>query len=77
MREADIVIRKITVGLQQVKNEAPSQQARTCSGVQVLANSQRWFKIERRACTRFVMLCGRCTAVRERCGCLSVWVKFY
>ncbi len=49
----------------------------TCSGVQVLANSQRWFKIERRNLGPFAMLSVGCTVFRESYGCLSVWVKSY
>ena len=43
-----------------------------CSTVQVLANSQRGFKIGRRRHRLFAMFGDRCTSSRERCGCLSV-----
>jgi len=49
----------------------------TCSGGQVLANSQRWFKFERRSFIAFAMLSDGCTVSRECLGCPSVWVKFY
>jgi hypothetical protein len=49
----------------------------TCSSGQVLANSQRWFKIEQPKLSRFAMLSGGCIVFRESSGCLSVWVRFY
>jgi hypothetical protein len=49
----------------------------TCSGGQVLANSERWYKMERRSKGRFVMLSGGCIVFRESYGCQSVWVRFY
>ncbi len=66
------LFRKIATERWQVKVESLSEEALACPGVQVLANSQRWVKIERRRIRRFAMFGGRCTAVRECSGCPSV-----
>jgi hypothetical protein len=66
------LFRKIATERWQVKVESLSEEALACPGVQVLANSQRWVKIERRRIRPFAMFGGRCTAVRECSGCPSV-----
>ncbi len=66
------LFRKIAAETRQVKVETLSGETFACPGVQVLANSQRWVKIERRRLRPFAMLGGRCTAVRECSGCPSV-----
>jgi hypothetical protein len=66
------LFRKIATQRWQVKVASLPQEAFACPGVQVLANSQRWVKIERRRIRAFAMFGGRCTAVRECSGCPSV-----
>jgi hypothetical protein len=67
---------KIATPWEQVKKEALSRGAGACSRGQVLANSQRWFKIERHGVRRFAMLSGRSFGFRECYGCPSVWAKY-
>jgi hypothetical protein len=66
----------IAMGKRQVKNETLYQAPASCSCVQVLHNSQRWFKFERRVAGLFAMVSFRCTVFRECCGCPSVWAKY-
>lgn len=69
------LFRKIAAETRQVKVEtlsAPSGESFACPGGQVLANSQRWVKIERRPLRPFAMFGGGCTAARECSGCPSV-----
>jgi hypothetical protein len=66
------LFRTISTPCGQVKNTTLSFLSVPCSTVQVLANSQRWFKIRRRRHSLFAMFGVRCTSSRERCGCLSV-----
>ena len=66
------LFRTISTPCGQVKNATLSFLSIPCSTVQVLANSQRWFKIRRRRHSLFAMFGVRCTSSRERCGCLSV-----
>jgi len=66
------LFRTISTPRGQVKNAYLSFHSVPCSTVQVLANSQRWFKIEPRRHSLFAMFGVRCTSSRERCGCLSV-----
>src|ERR1700730_2070902 len=61
------LLRTISTGCGQVKNTTLSLLPRTCSTVQVLANSQRGFKIGRRKHSLFAMFGVRCTSSRERC----------
>src|SRR5208337_4787435 len=67
---------KIATPWEQVKNQTLSRGVGACSGVQVLANSQRWFKIERHGVRPFAMLSGGSIASRECYGCPSVWAKY-
>ncbi|HYA61902.1 MAG TPA: hypothetical protein VED66_01785 [Candidatus Sulfotelmatobacter sp.] len=71
------LLRKIAVPSRQVKKEGLYRGEATCTGGQVLANSQRWFKIERRGHIPFAMLSGGCSGLREFSECRSVWAKFY
>jgi hypothetical protein len=71
------LIRTISTPCGQVKNANLSFQSVPCSTVQVLANSQRGFKIGRRTDSAFAMFGVGCTNSRERCGCLSVLAKSY
>ena len=64
--------RTITTASGQVKNGTLTRVPIPCSTVQVLANSQRWSKIERRADSVFAMFGVGSIVSRERCGCLSV-----
>ena len=71
------LFRTISTPRGQVKNAYLTFQSVPCSTVQVLANSQRWFKIGRRRDSLFAMFGVGCTNSRERCGCLSVLAKSY
>jgi hypothetical protein len=66
------LIRKITTARRQVKKALLTARPRTCSRVQVLANSQLVSKNWHRSNRLFAMLSVGCTISRERCGCLSV-----
>jgi hypothetical protein len=66
------LFRTISTPRGQVKNGNLSFHSVPCSTVQVLANSQRWFKIGRHAHSLFAMFGVGCTISRECCGCLSV-----
>jgi len=66
------LFRKIAAEARQVKVETLSRETFACPGGQVLANSQRWIKIERRPLRPFAMFGGGCTTVRECSGCPSV-----
>jgi hypothetical protein len=67
---------KIATPWEQVKKEAVSRGVGACSRVQVLANSQRWFKIGGHGARPFAMLSGGSIASRECYGCPSVWAKY-
>src|SRR5208337_2777783 len=71
------LLRKIAMPWEQVKNEVLFHDAGACSSVQVLANSQRWFKFERHAPRPFAMLSGGSIVFLECYGCPSVWAKYY